>query len=339
MKQLVIFTQGLSHPLLPLISMYLETADTAFDVPPETAQLAAFRAAGRTPCVLSQNKKAPGLYHAANIARRLRSAKYDVVYVHGVNCHNMLPALVGARLAGIRQIVACAHSGGGRVGRLPRSCFRKATASDKALGLALFHGQEILLPEGVFPGCGLDESLRAAWRAAFGMTGQHIYLQISPFERAAQYDRTLDMFKEILVGDPDARLICVGQGPMRSEILARVEYENLSDFVSLPGDTDNITPFLMAADALWLPAGEQQAAVLLPAAQAVGLPCFLGEAIDCGAALIKEELYPLQAALKSTFSLPLEQRHRLSKRALQQAQRTGRTAEAIGRILMELATY
>lgn len=338
MKQIVIFTRGLSHTLLGLISAYLEQAETAFDFPPEATQMSAVAPAGQKAHILCKDKTGLAFSHAVNVARRLRPGRYDAVYVHGVDSHAMFPVLVGARLAGIPQVIACAHEGSEPVSRrLPDWCFRKATASDKSLGKAMFSGRAVILPDGILPECHLDERLREAWRTALSMTNRHIYLQISPFIRTGQYDRTLDSFHRILELDENARLICVGQGPMRSEILARVEYENLSDFVTLPGDTDNIVPLLMAADALWMPDEGGQGAALLPAAQAVGLPCFVGDKTNCGSALISEGIYSLQAAFQPEFRLPLNYRRQLGERSLEQARKTGRTAGSIGRALAELA--
>ncbi len=337
MKQLVIFTRGLSHTQLYLISRYSEQAETAFDLPAEATQLSAVASSGQKPRVICQNSTGFAFFHAVNLARKLRSSRYDAVYVHGVNSREMLPVLLGARLAGIPRVIACAHEGSDPVTRpLPDWCFSKATASSERLGKAMFRGRALILPDGIVPEFCLDEHLREAWRAAFDMTGRHIYLQISPINQRGNYDRTLDFFRRILALDENARLICVGQGPMRSEILARVEYENLSDFVLLPGDTDNIAPFLMAADALIIPDEGSQAA-LLPAAQAAGLPCFVEESTDCGFALIREGIYPLEAAFQPGFRLPLDCRLKLSSRSLEKARETGRTAAAIGRALSELS--
>lgn len=334
MKQLVIFTRGLSHTLLGLIPSYLEQAEMAFDFSPEAAQLSAVAATGRNVRILCQDKPGIPFLRAACVARRLRSDRFEAVYVHGVNSRAMFPALAGARLAGIQQVIACAHAGSDAVPRrLPDWCFRTATASDERLGQAMFSAGAVILPDGILSQCCLDEQLREAWRAALGMTDRHIYLQISPFLRTGDYDRTLDSFRHALELDADARLICVGQGPMRSDILARVEYENLSDFVMLPGDTDSIVPFLMAADALLMP---DEDAALLPSAQAAGLPCFMGEETDCGSALLRKGIYPLKDAFQPEFRLPLEDRRRLSERSLEQARATGRTAEKIGRVLAEL---
>lgn len=337
MKQLVIFTRGLSHILLGLVSAYLDQAEMAFDFPPEATQISAVASAGQKVQLLTKDQSKLAFSSAVNVARYLRSGRYDVVYVHGTNGRTMFPALMGARLAGISQVIACGHAGESEpITRVPGWSFHKATASDETLGREMFNGQAAIMPDGIISSYGLNEKLREAWRAALGITGRHVYLQVSPFKRSGQYDRTLDDFHKIHASDKNARLICVGQGPLRSEILARVEYENLSDFVTLPGDADNISSFLMAADALWMPDEGRQSAVLLSAAQAAGMPCLVGEQTDCSAKLIDDGIYPLSAVLG--FQLPWEKRQQQSELALEQARQTGRTAEAIGRRLVELAT-
>lgn len=354
MKQLVLLTRGLSHTLLGLIPAYHENCEFAFDFSPEAAQMSAVALTGNKTRVICSDKICSPFSQAVRMAFRLRHDRYHAVYVHGVNSSAMFPALLGVTLAGIPQVIACAHSGGKFVTRLPLWCFRKATTSDEGLNQVMFNGSASIVPDGIISGYCLDEQLREAYRAAFGLTDRHIYLQVSPFLKEELYDLTLNIFHEILETDKDARLICVGQGPMRSEILARVEYENLSDFVTLPGDTDNIAPFLMAADVLLLPGEGAQNASLIAAAQAAGLPCLVGEKTDYSAALVEEGIYPLQAALKQKFLTKRssadnkqgkndvlnhwEKRCYLSKIAIERAEKTCRTASSIRRMLSELTS-
>lgn len=353
MKQLVILTRGLSHTLLGLIPSYHEQAEIAFDFSPESTQISAVTAAGNKARVICPGKTGITFSHALRLALSLRPGRYDTVYVHGMNSKAMLPALLGVTIAGIPQVVAYAHSGSEPASRLPGWCFKKAVSTDEHLNKFMFNGRASILPDGIIHGYRLNEQLREAYRSALGLTEKHVYLQISPFLKEGHYDLTLNIFHKILEADKNARLICVGQGPMRSEILARVEYENLSDSVSLPGDTDNIAPFLMVADALLIPDEGTQGAALIPAAQAAGLPCLIGEKTDFSSALVDEGIYPLQTVLNHEFltnysstynkqeKLDIlynwEKRRNLSNIAIERAEETCRTATAIRHKLSELA--
>ena len=353
MKQLVILTRGLSHTLLGLIPTYHEQAELAFDFSPESTQMSAVALTGNKTRVICSKKTGIPFSHAVRMALSLRPGRYHTVYVHGVNSGSMLPALIGATNAGIPQVVAYAHSGIEPVSRLPGRCFKKAVSTDERLNKLMFNGCASIIPDGIIPGYCLNEQLRKAYRAALGLSEKHVYLQISPFLKQGNYDLTLNIFRKIYELDKDACLICVGQGPIRSEILARVEYENLSDSVSLPGDTDNIAPFLMAADALLMPDEGTQGAALIPAAQAAGLPCLIGEKTDFSSALVDEGIYPLQTVINDEFLINYssaynkqekldilynwEKRRNLSNIAIERAEETCRTATAIRHKLSELA--
>lgn len=329
MKQLVVFTPGLSHTQLGLISTYLDKADIAFSFRPENTQAASLVCGKEKIKVLSKNK--------INFYQELKNENYDAVYVHGVNSSYMFPLLLGAKLAKIPRIIACGHLGADQaISTLPTWSYHKASTSDIELGRKMFRGKAKLILNGVDSRYCLDESLRQAWRLALGVTSQDVFLQVSPFNTSSHYDQTLDTFHKILSLNKNARLICVGQGPLRGEILARIEYENLSDFVSLPGDTSNIVPFLMAADAILIPDENPQVCDLLPLAQVAGLPCFVADKSYWRTKLTEEGIYPIQDLLE--FKLAWEQRQKTSELALMQAHHTNRTSELIGQALVEIAS-
>lgn len=333
MKELCVFTRGLSRVQLRLIAAYHPCADLTFAFFPAEGELSAASADGRTARVLCPPGGKTGPLSAAHL---LRVCRPEAVFVHGTDGREMLPFLAGARLAGISRITACAHAGNGRTS-LPAWSFHSAAAADSRLAERMFAGKAAAAPEGILPGSAFDAALREACRAAMGLEGRHVYLQISPFNAAGQYDRTLDLFRRLLRGDAEARLVCVGQGALRSEIVARVEYEGLSGRVLLPGDADNPLPLLMAADALWLPDRGGQGEEVLPSAQAAGLCCFAGEETDRGAALLAEELLPLGRVLETRAFRTPEERKAAGGRALERARKAGRTVEAVGQTLEETA--
>jgi|GEM_PF-6899064 len=332
MRQLVILAPGLSHRLLELIPAYHPQAELAFSFCPEPTQRTALgdRAAGTFCPAESMGRTARFFY----LLRLIGSKSCDAVFVHGTDSA-MVPALAAARLAGVPRVIACAHAGGAEPLRpLPRRCFHRAAADSRRLSEALFGGVAAIVPDGIAPGDFPDKSMREAWRAALGIEDKRVYLQAARFSRAAEYDHSLDLFHRVLRERPDARLLCVGQGPLRSEIMARVEYENLSDFVLLPGDADRLSPLLMAADVFWMP-GKGDGGVLA-AAQAAGLPCLLGGEISAADALTETGLASLDADPCGP-DRPWERRLAMSREAHRMAEKSGRTAAAVGRTLSELA--
>ena len=335
MKHMVVFTYGLNHTLLGLISTYIAQAEMSFSFPPEKTQLTTLDSGKQKIQILIKNK-AHFIFSSLKIAYLLRKGRYDVVYVHGINSRNMLPALMGAKLARVPRVIACGHGGQDKpISPLASCCFHKATASNETLNKKMFNSHARVLPDGIAFKHIFDNTLRQAWRTALSLTDKDVYLQVSAFNSSSQYDQTLDSFHKILALNKNAHLICIGQGPLRSEILSRIDYENLSNSVTLPGDTDNIAPFLMAADALLIPDTKHQNPELLAIAQVAGLPCFVGDETDSSTSLIKEGIYSLKDVFD--FQLPWDERIRISEHALKQAQQTNRTSELIGKTLIVLA--
>lgn len=86
----------------------------------------------------------------------------------------------------------------------------------------------------------------------------------------------VDAFIQLMQTDPElrqiARLVIVGDGPLRESIVARIENAELSDFVWIPGSRDDIPQILQSLDLFVLPSLAEGISNTILEAMASGVP-------------------------------------------------------------------
>lgn len=87
----------------------------------------------------------------------------------------------------------------------------------------------------------------------------------------------LDIFAEVAQMEPDARLMLVGDGKLRSAIEKKAKHMGLDRKVIFTGVRSDIQDLLQAMDVFVLPSLYEGLAVTLVEAQAAGLPCVISD--------------------------------------------------------------
>jgi glycosyltransferase involved in cell wall biosynthesis len=88
----------------------------------------------------------------------------------------------------------------------------------------------------------------------------------------------LDAVPAVLAAHPEAHFLLFGQGPLQAAIRSRVEREELSGAVQLPGFRDDLARILPTLDLLVHPAAMEGLGVALLQAAACGVPIVAGRA-------------------------------------------------------------
>lgn len=83
----------------------------------------------------------------------------------------------------------------------------------------------------------------------------------------------IDVFNEIHRRRPDTVLVMCGDGPLRSEIAARIESYGLSEFVRMLGVRIDVERIYQAFDVFLFPSRYEGLGIVLVEAQCAGLPC------------------------------------------------------------------
>ncbi|WP_261807956.1 glycosyltransferase [Paenibacillus sp. N3.4] len=99
----------------------------------------------------------------------------------------------------------------------------------------------------------------------------------------------VEIFEELLFRIPNARLILIGDGVLRTEIQRLVEHKGIQNHVHLLGHRDDVPELLQELDVLVIPSFKGGVPMVLIEAQAAGIPCIVSDHI------------PAEANLKSGF--------------------------------------
>lgn len=143
-----------------------------------------------------------------------------------------------------------------------------------------------------------DAGRRARLRAELGVADDEILFgHVGRFTAQKNHPGLLKIFAALREKMPKARLVLLGGGPQEyvDSIRALAGELGLGDSVIFAGVRSGIQSFYDAMDAFLLPSLFEGLPVVLVEAQASGLPCFVSDTVDRGAAFARNIHYlPLQ---------------------------------------------
>ena len=132
-----------------------------------------------------------------------------------------------------------------------------------------------------------DLSTRAGIRKAFGYADELVIGHVGRFDAAKNQSFLLDVFSEIVKREPNAKLLLVGDGPLRKQIEDKATVLGLSDRVIFTGVRSDVADLLQAMDILVFPSKNEGLPVTLVEAQTAGLPCVISDSIPKDAVITK----------------------------------------------------
>lgn len=211
-----------------------------------------------------------------------------------VHAHHTVPAFVYvlvARLLG-RTTIAHSHTGGhpGKVGRWARSGLtwplrrvahiRLACSRVAALWMFGSRSGAQLVPNGVeLDRFRYSPEERSRIREELGLDGEFVVGHVGRFAEPKNHSRVLRIFASLLLLEPQARLLLVGDGKLRSSILHDIRSLELDEHVILVGSRADVPALLCAMDVLLFPSFYEGLPVTIVEAQASGLPCVVADSV------------------------------------------------------------
>lgn len=120
---------------------------------------------------------------------------------------------------------------------------------------------------------------RLATRRDLGLTDFFVVGHVGGFSEAKNHVRLLRIFADVLKRESSAKLLLVGDGPLRGEIEADIATLGIGDAVVLAGTREDVPDLLATMDALLFPSLHEGFPVALIEAQASGLPCLVSSAV------------------------------------------------------------
>ena len=126
-----------------------------------------------------------------------------------------------------------------------------------------------------------DHADRAAVRSEFNIPAKAFVVgHVGRFDYQKNHKFLIEIFATLARRQPDARLLLIGEGPMRATIEEQVGWAGLRDKVIFAGPRPDVPRLMTAAmDAFVLPSHFEGLPLVLLEAQAAGLPCLLADTV------------------------------------------------------------
>ena len=226
--------------------------------------------------------------HILSVAKILKQENYKIIHGY-MNTLNVFPMLAG-RLAGvpvrISENLSTAHKSERKTiikkFLLPfQTLFPTNIAANSEYAAEWMYGKKRMDKCKIFPNA-LDlnlytynESIRNEIRKELDIKDCFVIGHIGRYEYQKNHDFLIDIFNSIHKKDPCARLLLIGYGSLKEQIMEKICKLDLSDFIIDAGATENIMPYYNAMDCFVLPSFYEGLPVVGIEAQATGLPCVM----------------------------------------------------------------
>ena len=215
--------------------------------------------------------------------------EYKIVHSH-IDSMSYLP-LLAAKKAGIP--VRIAHSHNTSIDRdfkyILKQYFRfKLTGvathfctCGKAAGEFLFRGKDCtFIPNAIEPDRFMfDNKTRLDVRSKFDWENNFVIGHVGRLSYQKNHKYLIDIFREIVKGEPSAILVLVGVGEKENEIRQQVETYNISEKVRFLGNRSDVNELYQAMDVFVMPSHFEGVPVVGIEAQFSGIPCLFSDKV------------------------------------------------------------
>lgn len=130
-----------------------------------------------------------------------------------------------------------------------------------------------------------DSRRREVIRHALSLTDQFVIGHVGRFVDVKNHGFLVDLFQDIHEKLPNAKLLLVGDGPLKYEIEQKVSALDLSDAVIFAGERSDVPDLMLAMDVFLFPSKFEGLPLTLIEAQASGLYCIVSDTITRNAAV------------------------------------------------------
>lgn len=124
-----------------------------------------------------------------------------------------------------------------------------------------------------------NEKTRKNKRLELGIENELLIIHIGRFHPQKNHIFLLEVFSQILKLEPKCKLLLVGDGPLRDEIVKEIFDKNIQESVITAGIRSDVPELLQAADILLFPSLFEGLPGVVLESQAAGLPCIISDSI------------------------------------------------------------
>lgn len=138
----------------------------------------------------------------------------------------------------------------------------------------------LLIPNGIFLSkYSYSEETANRIREQYGLQGKLVIGHVGRMEAVKNHAFLIDTLAQIQKTRPDAVLLLIGDGSLRSALEEKIEQLHLQDSVIFAGIQNNVHEYLQAFDVMAFPSLYEGLPVTLVEAQASGVPCYISDVI------------------------------------------------------------
>ena len=116
--------------------------------------------------------------------------------------------------------------------------------------------------------------IRESMRNALGILKNELVIgHVGRFSYQKNHEFLIDIFSEIIKMNPKSKLLLVGDGPIKKDIVDLTKKYELEEFVIFAGNVNNVPDYLQAMDVFLFPSRFEGLPVCMVEAQCTGLAC------------------------------------------------------------------
>lgn len=143
-----------------------------------------------------------------------------------------------------------------------------------------------------------DKNKREAIKGKMGLVDCFVIGHVGRFMEAKNHGFLIDVFQQVHLREPRARLLLVGEGPLRQEMECKADALGLRGMVIFTGGREDVPDLMQAMDVFIMPSKYEGLPLALIEAQASGLASIISDTIS-KEAIITDLVYtlPLSASL------------------------------------------
>lgn len=286
--------------------------DLLFQYEPNPQILERFNEAGIN-CIQIPDKVHHPLKHLWTMFRIFRKGDYNVIHSHLDWFMNSYVCFF-AMLAGVKKRIAHHHQAYHPTNpllillcalmRIPCKLFAThwlacgETAAINGWGKRAFEKSKVtILPNAIDPErFKYNETARNEIRKKYGIAEDDFVIgHVGRFYPEKNHDFLIDVFSEVHKQDSNAKLLLLGDGPLREHIMHKVDSLELTNSVIFAGLQKNPELYYSAMDVFCLPSIREALGIVLLEAQYNGLPCIVSDCVTREVCIASNITYlPLQ---------------------------------------------
>ena len=226
------------------------------------------------------------LSYMFDIYKTVKNGNYKKVYIHG-NSSLMLIEALPCKLAGARVITHC-HNGKPQRGLYKYYILKplfniisdcKIACSKTAADWA-YYGKSTVIKNGIdIDRFKFSQNTRDKTRHKLDLSENFVIGHIGTFNEQKNHKKLISIFEEIINIKPNARLLLIGDGPQKKEIVDIVKKKGLSEQVVFIDYVDNPEDYIQAMDTMIIPSLFEGFCLVALEAQVSNLPVIVSEKV------------------------------------------------------------